>query len=80
MPTPIAVPQLGVVEEVVIIEWLYVTGDTVTSGDDLVVIETDKAETRLLAPASGRLEIVVEPSDQEVPVGTILGYVDDGTP
>ena len=73
--TPITVPQMGVVEEIVVIEWLSADGDEVAEGDDVVVIETDKAETTLTAPASGSLTIMVAASDQEVPVGTVLGSI-----
>ena len=72
---PIPVPQLGVIEKVIVLEWLKESGATVAKGDRVVVIETDKAETELEAPADGALEIVVEASDIEVPVGSVLAYV-----
>ena len=72
---PLRVPQLGVVEEVLVLEWLQQSGDTVTTGAGVVVIETDKAEMELEAPAEGLLEIVIEANDFEVPVGTVLAYV-----
>jgi pyruvate/2-oxoglutarate dehydrogenase complex dihydrolipoamide acyltransferase (E2) component len=72
---PIAVPQLGVVEEIVVLEWLFATGDTVVADAPLVIIETEKAETELESPASGTLEIVIEAGDDEYPVGAVLGHV-----
>ena len=72
---PIAVPQLGVVEEIVVIEWLAATGDLVAADAPVVVIETEKAETEIEAPASGTLEIDIPAGDQEYPVGTVLGHV-----
>ena len=71
----ISVPQLGVVEEIVVLEWLFAAGDHVDAEAPVVVIETEKAETEIEAPASGTLEIIVEPGDDEHPVGTVLGHV-----
>ena len=72
---PLVVPQMGVVEEIIVLAWTLADGSTVSEGDELVSIETEKAEVVLEAPASGRLEIVVPASDDEVAVGTTLAYV-----
>lgn len=72
---PLSVPQLGVIEEVVVLEWREESGATVARGDRVVLIETEKAEMELEAPADGTLEIVVEASDVEVQVGSVLAYV-----
>ena len=71
----LVVPQMGVVEQVLVVEWLVADGSTVASGDPVVVIDTDKAETELEAPASGRLTILVPASDDDVAVGTVLATV-----
>ena len=60
----LVVPQMGVVEQVLVVEWLVPDGAAVDEGDPVVVIDTDKAETELEAPASGRLDILVEASDE----------------
>ncbi len=72
---PLVVPQMGVVEEVVIIEWLVETHSVVTEGQEVVVVETEKAEVMLEAPAAGIIDIAVEVSDDEVAVGTTLAYI-----
>lgn len=77
MKTAITVPQLGLVQEVTVVEWLAADGDVVGAGTDLVIVESDKAETTIPAPASGRLSIAVSASDAEVPVGTMLGHIED---
>ena len=74
----LTVPQMGVVEQVLVVEWLVAHGSRVAAGDPVVVIDTDKAETELEAPASGRLSILVPASDDEVAVGTVLATVSDG--
>ena len=71
----LAVPQMGVVEQVLVVEWLVGDGSLVAAGDPVVVVDTDKAETELEAPASGRLDILVLASDLEVVVGTVLATV-----
>ncbi len=73
---PIIVPQLGVIEVVVVVEWLCADGDRVDDGQPIVVIESEKAETEIEAPVAGRLEIQVEADpDAEVAVGTVLGQI-----
>ena len=73
---PVTVPQMGVVEEVVVIEWLVDPGATVAQGQEVVIVETEKAEVALESPAAGAIEIVVAASDDEVPVGATLAYID----
>lgn len=76
--TPIVIPHSGVVEMVIIVEWLHATGDRVEAGDEVVIVESEKAETAIEAPATGTLEIVVEADpedDVEVDVGTVIGHV-----
>lgn len=76
--TPILVPHSGVVESVLVVEWLRAAGDRVQAGEEVVVVESEKAETAIEAPAGGTLEILIhaDPDDDvEVDVGTIIGYV-----
>ena len=73
---PITVPQLGVIEVVVVVEWLSVDGDQVEAGQPIVVIESEKAETEIEAPVAGRLAVQIEADpDAEVAVGTVLGQI-----
>lgn len=72
---PLIVPQMGVVEEVLVIEWLVAPGSLVSAGQEVVVVETEKAEVTLDAPTAGTLDITVGVSDEEVPVGTTLAYI-----
>ena len=51
---PVIMPALGVAQETGrIVEWLAVEGDTVTEGEPLFEIETDKVTVSIDAPASG---------------------------
>ncbi len=66
MSIEISVPVLGEgITEVTILEWLRWVGDSVTEGDPIVSIETDKASMEIEAPASGTLtELLVEAGDE----------------
>ena len=73
---PITVPQLGVIEVVVVVEWHNVDRDRVDAGQPIVVIENEKAKTEVEAPVAGRLEIQVEADPEaEAAVGTVLGQI-----
>jgi pyruvate/2-oxoglutarate dehydrogenase complex dihydrolipoamide acyltransferase (E2) component len=77
-PTAIVVPHSGVVEIFLLIEWLKAAGEQVTEGEEIVVIESEKATVALEAPASGTLEILVDAdpgSDVEVEVGATIGRI-----
>lgn len=77
-PMPIVVPHSGVVETVFIVEWLRATGDHVQEGDEVVIVESEKAESTIEAPATGTLEILVDTDpkdDVEVQVGARIGQV-----
>lgn len=74
----LTIPQMGVVEQVLVVEWLVEDGSQVTAGESVVVIDTDKAETELEAPASGRIHVLVPAGDEEVAVGTVLATVSTG--
>jgi len=76
--TPILVPHSGVVESVILVEWLHESGERVEEGEELVIVESEKAETAIDAPATGMLEIAVEADphdDVEVDVGTTIGHI-----
>ncbi len=55
----VAMPRLSdSMEEGTILKWLKSDGDEVSKGDELVEIETDKANMTYEADESGTLEIV----------------------
>ncbi len=76
---PVHMPKFGMTMEAgTIIEWLAAEGDSVTEGDALVVIETEKVETELEAPASGTIVEISHAAEAEVPVGEIIAYIEKG--
>ncbi|MDE2852806.1 MAG: hypothetical protein OXN88_01405 [Chloroflexota bacterium] len=70
-------PKFGMtMEEGLIVEWLVAEGDTVAEGDGIVLIETEKVSTELEAPAAGQVVELSCEVDDEVPVGTIIAYIE----
>src|SRR5947207_933904 len=61
MATEFAMPKLGLtMEEGKVVEWLFPEGATVDAGAAVLVVETDKVETEVEAPASGRIHRIAE--------------------
>jgi pyruvate/2-oxoglutarate dehydrogenase complex dihydrolipoamide acyltransferase (E2) component len=75
----IEMPKLGYDMEVgTISAWVKKVGDSISRGDVLAEIETEKSTVEMEALAGGTLvEIALEPG-KEVPVGTVIGWLDDG--
>ena len=79
MATPIEMPKLGnEIEECLLARWCKQPGETVSAGDVVADIETDKASFELTAPADGTLLAVFFKDGDLVPVYTTVGVV--GTP
>jgi len=70
------VPALGMaMEECVLVEWLKQPGDEVSKGDEVAIIETDKATMELESPAGGRLGHHLVEAGTTIPVGTTVSHV-----
>jgi pyruvate/2-oxoglutarate dehydrogenase complex dihydrolipoamide acyltransferase (E2) component len=70
-------PQMGVsIAEGTIVEWKKQPGDQVEADEPLLEISTDKAESELPAPASGRLAEVKVDAGETVEVGTVLATIE----
>ena len=81
MPTEILMPALSpTMEEGTLAKWLVKEGDTVSSGDLLAEIETDKATMEVEAVDDGVLAVIlVEAGSENVAVGTpIARLAEDG--
>ena len=64
-------------EEGTILKWLKADGDPVAVGDELVEIETDKANMTHEAELAGVLRIVAK-EGETLPVGAVIATVGDG--
>jgi 2-oxoglutarate dehydrogenase E2 component (dihydrolipoamide succinyltransferase) len=79
MPTNIVVPEVG--ESIVdarVAKWLVKEGDTVSAGDPLVELETDKIDLEVSAPQSGVVERIDHQDGADVKVGDVLGAIAEG--
>ena len=76
MPTNVIMPALELAQESgKVLHWLKLPGDTVTKGEPLVEIETDKVTTEIEAPASGALGNVTARDGDVVPVGQTIALI-----
>jgi pyruvate dehydrogenase E2 component (dihydrolipoamide acetyltransferase) len=76
---PIEMPNLGYdMESGVVAEWLKSVGDTITRGETIAAIETDKATLQMPALAAGTLIEIVHEAGSEVAVGEPIAYLETG--
>jgi pyruvate dehydrogenase E2 component (dihydrolipoamide acetyltransferase) len=76
MASDIIVPPLSqTMDSVVLVEWLKAEGDAVKKGEPLFVIETDKANLDIEAPAGGILRRVSAQPGEEVMVRSSIGII-----
>lgn len=69
----VVLPKWGTtMQEADIAEILVSVGDTVTNGQPLVAIETDKVETEIESPYAGVVREIRVAVDETVPVGGVL--------
>ena len=66
-------------EEGTVIEWLVEVGTEVTEGQPLVEIETEKVSTEIESTVSGAVLRVDHGAGEQVAVGTVIGWLGDGT-
>ena len=58
-----------------VITWLKHAGDAVSEGEPVVEVETEKSVVELEAIGGGVVLDLLVPEDEEVPVGTVLGWI-----
>lgn len=76
MAVPIRIPDVGATVDYVVVErWLVQEGDTVTQGQALAEIQTDKATVELECVAEGTVLKRLVQEGAEVPVGDVVAYI-----
>ena len=76
MAVPLNIPKLGVsMTEGTLVEWLVSDGATVSAGDVLYRLETDKVENDIEAPVGGVIHISGE-EGETYDVGTEIGTIE----
>jgi pyruvate dehydrogenase E2 component (dihydrolipoamide acetyltransferase) len=72
----VIMPALGMAQETgTLLQWLKSPGDTVTQGEPLMEVETDKANVEVEAPASGILSNVSAQPGDVIPVGQTIALI-----
>jgi pyruvate dehydrogenase E2 component (dihydrolipoamide acetyltransferase) len=75
----VVMPRLSdSMEEGTVLQWLKKVGDDVAVGDELVEIETDKANMAYEADVAGRLSEILVQEGETVAIGTPIARVGDG--
>ncbi len=76
MAFEVTMPQMGAdMTEGTLVKWFKSVGDTVTRGEILAEIETDKADVELEAYESGTLIKLVVQEGEVVPVGEVIALL-----
>jgi YD repeat-containing protein len=74
----IEMPKLGYdMETGTVAAWVKQVGDQVARGDVIAEIETEKSTVEMESTATGRLVEQTLAPGQEVPVGTVIGYLEN---
>ncbi|MFM7175030.1 MAG: dihydrolipoamide acetyltransferase family protein [Caldilinea sp.] len=76
MPTQVLMPPLSqTLETLVLVEWLKQSGQPVTKGEPLFLVESDKATLEVEAPASGVVSALLVEPGTEVRVKTPIALI-----
>jgi pyruvate dehydrogenase E2 component (dihydrolipoamide acetyltransferase) len=77
----VVMPRLSdSMEEGTVLKWLKQPGDEVAVGDELVEIETDKANMVYEADTAGTLTEIVAQEGETLPIGQVIARVGEGAP
>ena len=76
MATEVIMPVLGMtMESGIIVEWMKEEGDSVTEGEVLFNVETDKSVMEVEARASGTLLRILHGPGDDVPIQQVIAYI-----
>jgi len=76
MAQQVIMPKWGLtMKEGKVVRWLKGEGDTVTAGEPLFEVETDKITNSVEAPASGVLAQIIVPEGDVAPVQAVLAVI-----
>ncbi len=76
MPISVVMPALEMAQETgKLVSWLKKEGDSVTKGEPLLEVETDKAVMEVESPGNGILAGIKVHPGEEVPVGRTIAWI-----
>jgi len=74
---PIIMPQLGEsIAEAIVVQYLVREGETVQADQDIVEVETNKANMNVTSPCRGQVQQFLARVGDSYPVGAVLGYLE----
>jgi 2-oxoglutarate dehydrogenase E2 component (dihydrolipoamide succinyltransferase) len=77
MSIEITMPRVAeTVDSVYLVSWLKAVGDTVNEGEDLLEVETDKAQLSVPCPASGKIVELRFAIDAEINTGDVIAVLE----
>ncbi len=69
----ITMPKWGMsMQEGLLVEWLVAIGDTVSEGQPLATVETEKVATEIESPCAGQVSELLVEAGTDVEVGTVI--------
>ena len=76
MPTKVFMPRLSLtMKEGTVVQWYKREGETVTKGEPLVEVLSEKVTYDVEAPASGVLRKILVPDGEDAPVNAVLAVI-----
>jgi 2-oxoglutarate dehydrogenase E2 component (dihydrolipoamide succinyltransferase) len=76
----VTLPKWGMnMVEATVEKWLKGVGDTVSVGEELAEIATDKVDAELESPWAGTLAEIVVGAGEDAEVGDVLAYIEVGS-
>ncbi len=76
----VVMPRLSdSMEEGTILQWLKQVGDDVAVGDELVEIETDKANMAYESDVAGKLVEILAGEGETLPIGSVIARIGEGS-
>jgi len=79
MPTDVKLPQMGEsIYEGTITKWLKKEGDFVKKDEALYELSTDKVDSEIPSPVTGKLLRIVVGPGKKVPIHTVIAHVEEG--
>lgn len=77
MSFEIQLPRVGeTVDSVFLVTWFKAVGDQVIEGEDLLEVETDKAQVTVPSPQSGTITKLLFNVNDEIKTGDIVAILD----
>ncbi len=77
MSIEITMPRVAeTVDSVYLVSWLKAVGDMVNEGEDLLEVETDKAQLTVPSPASGKITALRFAIDAEINTGDVIAVLE----